>query len=218
MPLPPSQAICGTRGLRTGRRPGAGLTVSGSRDASGHMEPAGWDRESQPGTKSRIWLQCARSSTLARWGSLQCPGWPATADGAAPDPHRDLGRWLADRFRASVPRSQCESHPPASRCGRSNERTRPRSVVAVAEKSRKAGAVRVWLAWVAGVGPRVRPAGVPGCGPHPARKSYRTSRQDPLALLVRPTPACRPPRRASTWSLGRLPRPCCLAAALGGPP
>ena len=32
-------------------------------------------------------------------------------------------------------------------------------MVAVAEKSRKTGAVRVWLAWVAGVGPRVPPAG-----------------------------------------------------------
>jgi hypothetical protein len=149
---------------------GAGLTVSGSRDAGGHPEPAGRGSRVAAGNKSRTRLQCARSPALARRGSLLCPGWPAAADGAAPDPHSDLGRRLADRFRGSVPRSQGESHPPASRCGRSNERTRPWSVVAVAEKSRKAGAVRVWLAEVAGVGPQVRPPpGVPGCGPHPAR-------------------------------------------------
>ena len=70
-------------------------------------------------------------------------------------------RPVAEPIPVSVPRFACGRRALslrrfASECGRSRERARPWSVAAVVVKDEKDGAVRGWLAEVAGVGPRVR--------------------------------------------------------------
>jgi hypothetical protein len=130
------------RTTRGGGRP------HGQRLARDRWPPGARRAESRvtAGNESRTWPRCARLSRPARRSSLLFPGWPAAADGAALDLHRDLGRRLAARFQAPVPgawSAQGEPHPSASGCGWSNERTRLWSVVAVGEKIERDGAVRV---------------------------------------------------------------------------
>jgi hypothetical protein len=73
-----------------------------------------------------------------------------------------------------------EPDPLASRCGQSSERTRPLAGGDGSERTGRGGAVRVWLAWVAGVRPRLRHR---WCS-RPWSSSARELRHDPLELLV----------------------------------
>jgi hypothetical protein len=132
---------------------------SATRGTGGHLGPAGgFASPSQPGTspapgrsafgcpgwpgKARCWFRGGRQRRIAvhvKCTSIWGGGWPP---GSGP--------------RARACSAPGKSHPSASRCRWSTERMRPWSVVAVAGKIEKDGAVRVWLAEVAGVCPLVR--------------------------------------------------------------
>jgi hypothetical protein len=140
---------------RSGDRPhGQRLPPDGAATLSTRVGPR------VPHSRERVpHLAAVRSAVEAgaRRSLLLHPGWPTAADSGAHDLHLALG-WAGRPVPAPVPdawSAQVKSHPPASGCGWSNERTRPWSVVAVAGKTGKDGAVRAWLAGVAGVCPRV---------------------------------------------------------------
>ena len=154
------------RGGRTGGSLGAGpaFTVSDRPGPAGSRVAAG--------NGFCPWPPCARLPWLARRGLPLFAGQPAAADGSAPDPHRDPGRRPAAPMPALGARCvACAggAHLPAPEVRVVKGAGAPLVSGGRSGKTGKDGAVRVWLAGVAGACPRVRHhPGFPGCGPHPA--------------------------------------------------
>ena len=154
------------RGGRTGGSLGAGpaFTVSDRPGPAGSRVAAG--------NVFCPWPPCARLPWLARRGLPLFAGWPAAADGSAPDPHRDPGRRPAAPMPALGARCvACAGGRIClrQRCGWSKERVRPWSVAAVAEKPGRTG--------LSACGSRGWPGLARGCG---------TTRGSPAVVLIQP--------------------------------
>ena len=151
---------------------GAGLTLSDSRGRrSPGAPPAGGG--ARPGTGCAPGHRAPGLPGLARRGlPLLWDGRPRRMAARLPCtaiPGRRLAAPVAALGAGAWP-AQRGPHPPAPGCRWLKERTRPWSVVAVAEKPGRTVLSRVWLAGGGrGMPAGAAPPGVPGCGPHPAR-------------------------------------------------
>jgi hypothetical protein len=148
-------------------RGGGGPTVIDSRGTGGPPGARRADRESY--RERALHPTAVRSVIQAGLAKLAAvSGSPAAPDGGSLTcTSISEGGWPPGSGpRAGAWSAQGGSHPSASGCKRSNARTPPWPVVAVAE-SQKGGAVGVWLAGWPRSARGCGTAGFPGCGPHP---------------------------------------------------